>query len=521
MHDAANAASLSVHCNLDAQGKKATSLLAWILKYGKQVRELYLSGCLAGCIYNTRVKLDTLVTATSNLQSLNLQWLHVSQTEGDSQPLAKLAAMPNFKQLRLSMVGWDLEQDTVRALHTLTNLQDLQLMSPKLGCMAKVGLHSTLTALLQLTRLWVEGDWATNYVLGNLSDVTGLHELQLGYCSRLKQPVLAGLQSMQQLTGLEILHAAQLHVRDSEVPFSFSALTALAHLRLSGPASLHFKPLITFPTAQLRHLELAGPVDGNRAAVLAVLAWIAGMSQLLHLDLSGSINAWLPYQSEYSQYSALTATQLQVLKISKCNVQLQQAWPYLFSSRRKRPALRQLQLHLSSADENPIMSEDSQLTEGRLCHLMVCCPGLQYLDVSGALRATHLVRELSSFTQLTALTVTGASAADVGYLTGLRGLHSLRLTFSPKALKLATLAFAADDPQRQQGALQHLRGTLQQLSALVALTRLEVPGVLREPITAGAMDPDDHAAQVGLTACSTAVQLGARMPFCWAASQQC
>jgi hypothetical protein len=210
------------------------------------------------------------------------------------------------------------------------------------------------------------------------------------------------------------------------------------------------------------------------------------MSQLSYLDMSGAFTSCLPTFKDGSQYSALTASsQLCVLKLSKCKVKLQQAWQYMFSQHSKRPALQQLQqLQLGSADDDSCIPKDSKLTNGSLYNLMDCWPGLQDLDVSGALGPFHHVKELNSFTQLTALAVTGASAADVSYLTGLHGLRSLRLIFPRKTLKPATLPLAGPEPQRQEGALQHLRGSLQQLSALAALTRLEAPGVLQEAIIA-------------------------------------
>jgi hypothetical protein len=81
-------------------------------------------------------------------------------------------------------------------------MNDTQVWVHRAWLEAQVGLHSTLSALHQLTRLWVEGDWASNYVLGNRSGVPGLHDLKLSYCPRLKQPVLVGLQCLQQLTRL-------------------------------------------------------------------------------------------------------------------------------------------------------------------------------------------------------------------------------------------------------------------------------------------------------------------------------
>jgi len=461
MRAAALAATCSVGCKLDAEGVKATSLSAWLSMHGNQVTQLQLSARQGQEKGPYNVKLDDLVAAVPNLESLSMEQLEVVEPADNTAPLASLSAL---KKLYLDKAGWLLEDAAAaKALSTLTNLQDLQLVNPVISFLDTVRLHGALTAMQQLTRLQLGGKWATNYVLGNFSGVTGLRELQISNCP-IKQPVLIGLQHMQQLMQLEVVKTTQLHLQDRTGDISFSGLTALTCLRLNELAAVHAPLLSTFPTDRLQYLELIGcGISGGVAGVTAMLEWLAGMPQLQYLDLSGALGSCL-HKDGISQYSALTASpQLQVLKLNNCKLLLRQVWSQLFIRGRKRPALLQLQLH--HPEDRGGVPEGQKLTGRELQQLAACCPWLQELHVPGALESVKHITGLSSLQQLTAVTVSSVSYADVSCLTKLRGLRSLTTT-SPRDLE---------------------RGDLQRLSALAFLTCLEVQGVLEAPVMAAVL----------------------------------
>jgi hypothetical protein len=296
-----------------------------------------------------------------------------------------------------------------------------------------------------------------------LSLLPGLEHLSIGSSSYLPLPI-GELSLLQQLTYLRLVcdlpggsgHPATLplqaltRVVDLRVHFTLpwppshhsaasmlSCLCSLTRLTLPDAA---LDPTALAGKTQLQHLELpCCSIAGAAAGVAQLLSKLQELTQLTHLDLTGTLRRVEHSNPPAAAFSALTASSmLQHLSIRNCTVPAG-VWQGMFPAGRQLQHLRALHISRVETPSNQFVAPPAGSS------LVRCCPGLQSLDLHYLPCSQELLEAVQGFSALHTLrlgrfigaTISGKVFEPLCRLTGLRELQLMQ-PCGPDGLLLLT-----------------------------------------------------------------------------------
>jgi hypothetical protein len=398
LHQAAVLAASSITAIVSCQ-QQADSVLQYLRIHGQHVNSLAIQSVAeTGMVTLFQLPHSTL----QGLSSLSLDNLVIDLQRGLGRNL--LASWPGLNQLQLHNCQLDDEY---------FGLQGALLQLPKLQHLSLCFHPDTLYDTLYYERRSLE---IPSSALQALKQLTYL-ELENG---RFEDRHVDSLQPLQGLTNLQDLRLDIVNTRIIRA----SALLGFQHLtclKVSSLGSCKFEPGALAGKTLLQHLEVV-VFHHDHGDPTELLSHLACLQQLTYLQLQGTIQSWM--RAEVTAYSALTAcSRLQHLDISQ-NVLPAGVWQHVFPAGRQLPHLRALDI--SSVIGPKAAPEGSRLVS--------CCPGLRSLMMN------HL--------QYT--------AEALAPLSGLSGLHELRLTFC--------------DSQQSEPSMFEVLEAVGQLTGLMQLT---------------------------------------------------
>ena len=356
LHQAAVLAASSISVVLTQQ-QQADSVLLYVTNHGQHVSSISLSRMPpaddSAEDTGPTISLRELPQSLHRLNTLHIRGLHVQLQPGDGFAGVLHAWMP-LKQLQLDTCDLlDGKEGLAAALPLLPSLQHLSIGDTD-GQAKSIPFPSGILQVLQQ-----------------------LTYLELAACT-LQDPDSLQPECMHVLTRLQDLRL-DLWGAVSVSASTLSGARQLTRLQLRGSMNAGmccaFWAAVLAGRTQLRHLALQQcDLQGGTTGVTELLSHLQQLQQLTYLNLRSSLENLAPMGC----YSALTASsQLQHLDISEC-VLPAGVWQHVFSSTRKLPHLRMLDVEYvthPSSPEDP--AGPAAAPEGS--RLVSCCSGLQTL----------------------------------------------------------------------------------------------------------------------------------------------
>jgi hypothetical protein len=323
-----------------------------------------------------------------------------------------------------------MEIEQLSQVSALVNLRHLERYGLHHGVSG--GFPSQLTALTCL-HAYCDHHGKASELLEHLSSLTALQQLSL-QCDNLPLRNLSGIQSLSELTGLELFPStAGISISSTD---SWASLTALKRLALK---QCTVNPGAFSRLTQLQELSLTMQGFQMAASIQVVLDEVAQLSFLTDLELSSSQRVELLPVAAFTSFTA--STNLCSLQLGLSSVSISQGGD-LFRLGFVCPRLRVIDLTYTM----PVKPwEALPLTEQQLQRLCSCCPALESLDCSLAGQPSSTA--LFPLQQLSALTRLGlhrvGAAAVLGGAAWLTGLKQLVLGELPQLVDPALLHLTA------------------------------------------------------------------------------